>query len=110
MAMTKADEVRQLLKDLQAADDENEQRRIRRELRKRGHYVSRLGRTVAGFVMARREGPPSVVTTLRLEGDLHRRLQLLGADEGRSANAIIEELLRKHLDEQGIPSRLKRER
>ena len=133
--MTKQDEIRQLLAELKAANNERDQRHIRRELRKRGHYVSRDGKTqglVRGVVvLARRrardphrsesvtvttnEEQPApatgqVVTTLRLPADLHRRLQLLAADEARSANAIIEELLRKHLDEQGIPSRLKRER
>ena len=38
-----------------------------------------------------------MVTTLRLEGDLPRRLQSLAADEGKSANAILEDLLWKHL-------------
>lgn len=102
--------VKQLLESLEAAGSETEQRRIRRQLRKLGHYVSKHGRTAGGVAVGRREGPPSVVTTLRLEGDLHRRLQLLAADEGKSANAILEDLLRKHLDEQGVPSRLRRER
>jgi predicted HicB family RNase H-like nuclease len=108
--MSKQDEIRQLLGDLEAADNEADQRRIRRELRKRGYYISRQGKTAAAGTMARPEGLTSVVTTLRLEGDLHRRLQFLAADEGKSANAIIEGLLRQHLDEQGIPSRLKRDR
>lgn len=133
--MTKQEEIQRLLAELKASNNDLEQRRIRRELRRRGHYLSRDGQTrgvVRGvFVAARRVRSPStgskagttardesptpylstsVVTTLRLPADLHRRLGLLAADEGKSANAIIEDLLRKHLDQQGIPSRLKRER
>jgi len=133
--MTRQEEIQQLLAELNATHDEREERRIRRELRKRGHYVSRDGRTqgvVRGvFVAARRqrhaparsgsspttladESPApylsgQVVTTLRLPADLHRRLGLLAADEGKSANGILEDLLRKHLDEQGVPSRLQRD-
>ncbi len=108
--MNRQETIQQLLRDLEAADDQREQRRIRRELRKLGYYVSRHGKLIAGLVLAKRDGPPHVVTTLRLDGDLHRRLQLLAADEGKSANAIVEELVRKHLDQLGIPPRLKRER
>ena len=108
--MAKKEEVRQLLAELEASQDDNDQRRIRRELRKRGHYVSKHGKLIAGFVATRRDSPPPVVTTLRLEVEVHRRLQLLAVDEGKSANGIIEELLKKHLDELGIPSRLQRDR
>lgn len=125
--MSRMQEIRQLLTELKTADNEAASRRIRRELRKRGHFVSKSGRIAVGIVATRRRShngnrehaagdvgdstrqSPSVTTTLRLAGDVHRRLQLLAADEGKSANAIIEDLLRRHLDELGIPSHLKRE-
>jgi hypothetical protein len=104
------DEVKRLLAELKTARNELDERRIRRKLRKLGWYVSRDGKGEAQPEQADRPQEATVVTTLRLAADAHRRLQLLAADEGKSANAIIEELLRKHLDEQGVPSRLKRER
>ena len=104
------DAMKRLLTELKAASNELDERRIRRRLRKLGWFVSRDGRGEGQPAKASPPADQTVVTTLRLSSEVHRRLQLLSADEGLSANAIIEELLRKHLDEQGVPSRLKRER
>lgn len=106
--MNRRTRIRQLLR-LRSSDDERVARHARSELQKLGYSVSRRGSPSAG--RATRQAPAQpVVTTLRLGADTHRRLQLLAADEGKSANAIIEKLLRRHLDAQGVPSRLKRRR
>lgn len=106
--MTKDEKIEKLLAELRAATTERDRKRIRGEL----HDLDFHNFNPEGIrtKQPRPEPPQQVSTTFRLSTDVHRRLQILAADEGKAANTIVEDLLREHLDKLGIPSRVKRER
>ena len=96
------DKGKELLDQLATATDASEKKQIRRRLRKLGLVKKHGGR----WLPAEGTASDHVVTTLKLPTDLHRRLAFLAADQATSANAIVEDVLRAHLDRLGVPTRL----